>query len=203
MRMFLYYWFKFKPKPKMTSMLRLHVGGTVQDWVQSSKISSSIRILCDPRDCSLPGFSVHGISQARILEWVDISFSTFTHTHTHTHSSWFTARLPDDSLWCQKPSKVTRRKEWVCESGDIFWISICIPSICLLIYQEDQWWFRDDGQSSEEAVPGAWWAEMLNKMLAGGEINLPGRWVGREPREAETYHSHTHLSCYLFFWILE
>ena len=27
-------------------------------------------ILCDPVDCSLPGFSVHGILQARILEWV-------------------------------------------------------------------------------------------------------------------------------------
>ena len=26
----------------------------------------------DPMDCSLPGFSVHGISQARILEWVAI-----------------------------------------------------------------------------------------------------------------------------------
>ena len=26
--------------------------------------------LCDPMDCSLPGSSVHGISQARILEWV-------------------------------------------------------------------------------------------------------------------------------------
>ena len=26
--------------------------------------------LCDPMDCSPPGFSVHGISQARILEWV-------------------------------------------------------------------------------------------------------------------------------------
>ena len=26
--------------------------------------------LCDPKDCSLPGSSVHGISQARILEWV-------------------------------------------------------------------------------------------------------------------------------------
>ena len=25
--------------------------------------------LCDPMDCSLPGFSVHGILQARILEW--------------------------------------------------------------------------------------------------------------------------------------
>ena len=30
--------------------------------------------LCDPVDCSLPGSSVHGISQARILEWVAIPF---------------------------------------------------------------------------------------------------------------------------------
>ena len=30
--------------------------------------------LCDPTDCSLPGFSVHEISQARILEWVAFSF---------------------------------------------------------------------------------------------------------------------------------
>ena len=32
--------------------------------------------LCDPMDCSPPGFSVHGILQARILEWVAIPFST-------------------------------------------------------------------------------------------------------------------------------
>ena len=31
--------------------------------------------LCDPMDCSLPGSSVHGISQARIREWIAISFS--------------------------------------------------------------------------------------------------------------------------------
>ena len=31
--------------------------------------------LCDPMDCSLLGSSAHGISQARILEWVAISFS--------------------------------------------------------------------------------------------------------------------------------
>ena len=30
---------------------------------------------CDPMDCSLPGSSVHGILQARILEWVAIPFS--------------------------------------------------------------------------------------------------------------------------------
>ena len=31
--------------------------------------------LCDPMHCSLPGSSIHGIFQARILEWVAISFS--------------------------------------------------------------------------------------------------------------------------------
>ena len=31
--------------------------------------------LCSPRDCSPPGSSVHGILQARILEWVAIPFS--------------------------------------------------------------------------------------------------------------------------------
>ena len=30
--------------------------------------------LCDPMNCILPGSSVHGISQARILEWVAIPF---------------------------------------------------------------------------------------------------------------------------------
>ena len=35
----------------------------------------SCRTLCNPMDCSLPGSSVHGISLARILEWVAISSS--------------------------------------------------------------------------------------------------------------------------------
>ena len=37
----------------------------VQLWAQ----------LCDPVDCSLPGFPVHGILQARVLEWVAMPFS--------------------------------------------------------------------------------------------------------------------------------
>ena len=32
--------------------------------------------LCDPVDCSLPGFSIHGILQAQMLEWVAMSSST-------------------------------------------------------------------------------------------------------------------------------
>ena len=33
--------------------------------------------LCDPMDCSPPGSSVHGILQARILEWIAMPFSSF------------------------------------------------------------------------------------------------------------------------------
>ena len=36
----------------------------------ASKSLQSCPILCDPMDSSLPGFSVHGILQARTLEWV-------------------------------------------------------------------------------------------------------------------------------------
>ena len=38
-------------------------------------VTQSCPTLCDHMDCSLPGSSVHGISQAKILEWVAISFS--------------------------------------------------------------------------------------------------------------------------------
>ena len=38
-------------------------------------VAQSCPTLCDPIDCSAPGSSVYGILQARILEWVTISFS--------------------------------------------------------------------------------------------------------------------------------
>ena len=40
-----------------------------------SEVAQSYLALSDPMDCSLPGSSVHGIFQARVLEWVAISFS--------------------------------------------------------------------------------------------------------------------------------
>ena len=54
-----------------------------QDWKRSifipipnkSEVAQSCLTLCDPMDSSLPGFSVHGIFQARVLEWVAISFA--------------------------------------------------------------------------------------------------------------------------------
>ena len=41
-----------------------------------SEVAQSCPTPSDPMDCSLPGSSIHGIFQARVLEWVAIAFST-------------------------------------------------------------------------------------------------------------------------------
>ena len=43
--------------------------------VSACSAAQSRPTLCDPMDCSLPRFSVHGICQARMLEWAAISSS--------------------------------------------------------------------------------------------------------------------------------
>ena len=58
------------------------------------KVAQSCPILCDPMDCSLPGSSVHGILQTRILEWVVIPFSRRSsqprdQTHVSCIAGWF------------------------------------------------------------------------------------------------------------------
>ena len=53
-------------------------------WKWRVKVKSKIEVaqscptLSDPMDCSLPGSSIHGIFQARVLEWGAIAFSTAT-----------------------------------------------------------------------------------------------------------------------------
>ena len=48
-----------------------------EQWseVKWSEVAQSCPTLCDAMDCSLPRSSIHGIFQARVLEWVTISFS--------------------------------------------------------------------------------------------------------------------------------
>ena len=49
-----------------------------------SKVAQSCPTLRDPMDCSPPGFSFHGIFQARVLEWGAIAFSEDLHKHPQT-----------------------------------------------------------------------------------------------------------------------
>ena len=52
-----------------------------------SEVAQSCPTLRDPMDCSLPGSSVHGIFQARVLEWGAIAFSRPWSRHLITSSS--------------------------------------------------------------------------------------------------------------------
>ena len=47
-----------------------------------SEVAQSCRTLSDSMDCSLPGSSVHGIFQARVLEWGAVAFSGFSNDFT-------------------------------------------------------------------------------------------------------------------------
>jgi len=46
-----------------------------QDYKKLKLVAQLCPTLCNPMDCSPPGSSVHGVLQARILEWVAIPFS--------------------------------------------------------------------------------------------------------------------------------
>ena len=46
----------------------------IQCWLSCCLVTQQGPALCDPLDCSPPGSSVHGVFQARILQWVVISY---------------------------------------------------------------------------------------------------------------------------------
>ena len=68
------------------------------------KVTQSCLTLCDPMDCRLPGCSVRGIPQARILEWVAVPFSK--------GSSWSRSLSSlADSLLSEPPTLVLNNKD--------------------------------------------------------------------------------------------
>ena len=63
-----------------------------------NEVAQSCLTLSDPMDCSLPGSSVHGIFQARVLEWGAIAFSTPNiHKSLKLRSPWI-ARRSEQSI---------------------------------------------------------------------------------------------------------
>ena len=143
----------------LSTCLGMYIGR----WKIESEVTQLCQTLCNPVDCSLPGSSIHGILQARILEWVAISFSM--------GSSW-----PRD--WTQVSCIAGRsftlwatREACVCTYGLFIFLSTYLSiyrSIC-------KWWlweinshpeFLDQGLldlSSPFSVPYLFiWASSLN-----------------------------------------
>ena len=66
-----------------------------------SEVAQSCSTLSDPMDCSLPGSSIHGIFQARILEWGTIAFSAFFLLQYH-----LSFKAQTKGHFCQWPSMI-------------------------------------------------------------------------------------------------
>ena len=62
-----------KSQTRLNNWAHMSLSQLVGKW--KLVVAQSCLTLCDPMDCSPSGFSVHGILQARILEWVAIPFS--------------------------------------------------------------------------------------------------------------------------------
>ena len=74
------------------------------EFESESEVTQACPTLCNPMDCSLPGFSIHGIVQARILEWVAISFSKgSSQPRDQTQVSCIAARL--FTIWATRESQ--------------------------------------------------------------------------------------------------
>ena len=67
-----------------------------------SEVAQSCPVFHDPRDCSLPGSSVHGAFQARVLEWVAIAFSI------GLYGANFETRSLDSEYLIQGPGRVIK-----------------------------------------------------------------------------------------------
>ena len=86
-----------------------------------NEVTQSGPTLCDPMDCSLPGSSVHGVFQARVLEWDAIAFSL---------SRLVITFLPRKKRllisWLQSPSAVILEPQKIKSvTVSIFSLSIC------------------------------------------------------------------------------
>ena len=80
------FWFGTKGNEKMT-LLFMSLKSWTNLWKVKALIAQSRLTLCDPIDYSPPCSCVHGIPQARILEWVATSFSMGS-SHPHSLGFW-------------------------------------------------------------------------------------------------------------------
>ena len=85
-----------------------------------SEVAQLCPTLSDPLDCSPPGSSIHGIFQARVLEWGAIAFSVYRYTESqigiHIESIGGTtlcsAKKPESYLFLLLPCRYQHTKVW-------------------------------------------------------------------------------------------
>ena len=99
----------------------------LQCMIVKSEVTQSCPTLSDPMDCSPPGSSIHGIFQARVLEWVAIAFSI---PNPYISTKFYHGISRELNLWQEgrqgsRPEEATQSCAWHTEAhtGDGFLLS--------------------------------------------------------------------------------
>ena len=80
--------------------------------VSTFSLSICHEVICDPMDCNLSGSSVHGILQARILEWVAVPFSRgSSQPRDWTQFSHITGRF--FTIWATREALSSQKSAWI------------------------------------------------------------------------------------------
>ena len=137
-----------------------------------TKLLQSCLTLCDPMDCIPPGSSVHGILQARILEWVTISFSRGP-------------SQPRDSIWVS----------YLPASAGIVpvkWGFPMFPPPRSTYHHWSPWWSRDKPlpRPAQNPDPQGLWAEWMEVILYHKEMvwRLFGTQHKNKTKQNKNYH---------------
>ena len=142
-----------------------------QGWLKTSETlcypTMSCLALCDPMDCSLPGSSVHGISQVRILEWVEISSSG--------RSSWHRNRTRISRIGSRIPC-------WLSHQGipNIFYQMPDLPTLwrsSTLLATCDQRWDQRWDQHETNMSPGLTCCSFFGTTLPGHPHGSRTSWI--------------------------
>ena len=130
--------------------------------------------LCDPMDCSLRGSPVHGIFQARILEWVAISFSNTKVGRTQTFRASQLLMLKDDknfSMWTRKEAHSSLRIQHVNPIN----LARCAYTLVQLQVAHVTWragsMWRCSGRAARE-VGSAWNLSVSVRGMLSSHLNL-------------------------------
>ena len=90
-------------------MANKHMKRCSASLIIESEVAQSCLTLCNPMGCSLPGSSVHGIFQARVLEWSAIAFSGRSNKELQRNRSTNLTIKKYNTPGCLKEDKASNR----------------------------------------------------------------------------------------------
>ena len=119
---------------------------------EENEAAQSCLTLCNPMDCSLPGSSLHGILQARVLEWVAISFSRGS--SRPSDRTWVSC-IPGRcfNLWATREAQRQRNQRSNCQHPLDHWKSMRVleKHLLLLYWLCQSLWLCESQQTVENS----------------------------------------------------